>query len=49
MEWFVEYNFQMTKWGMRPMNLVFFPTEEEAYEFARTQTIDGKVNWMKEM
>ena len=47
--WCVEYNWQMTKWGMRAMEMRYFPTEEEAYEFARRETSDGKVNWMKEI
>lgn len=49
MEWYVEFNFEMTKWGMKPMEMRFFPTELEADEFAKNETTDGKVNWMKEV
>lgn len=47
--WYVEYNFVATKWGMRAMNMMQFPTEEEAVEYMRTETTDGKLGWMMEV
>lgn len=47
--WCVEYNWQMTRWGMRAMEMRYFPTEDEAIEFARTETTDGKIGWMQEV
>lgn len=47
--WYVEYNFVATKWGLRPMNMMQFPTEEEAVEYMRTETTDGKLGWMREV
>jgi len=49
MEFYVEFNFKQTKWGLKPMEMRFFPTEQEAVEFVRTQTTDGKLGWMKEV
>jgi len=49
MEFYVEFNWQMTRWGMKAMEMRFFPTEQEAVEFARTETVDGQIGWVKEI
>lgn len=35
-EYWVEFNFIDTKWGVRPMNIKVFKTEAEAIAFAET-------------
>lgn len=48
-QWYVEYEFVNSKWGKRAMSMRYFPTEDEAVEFMRTETTDGKLGWMQEV
>ena len=45
MRYYVEWNFEMTRWGLKPMNIKFFATKEEAKTWAHDYA-DAKIGWM---
>jgi len=48
MRFYVEWNKQHTRRGWVYTEMMYFPTEEEANEFAATKE-DAKVGWEKEV